>query len=304
MATKIALLHAFFKSFPPWWDIHLQSIGSNPSIDFYYFTDLDLPTRGFPNVKVVPMPFTEIIEKASKTMGFEVKISVPYKLCDLKPAYGAIFANWLAPYEFWGHADVDVFYGDIRSWLTDDLLAGCDIASCRKSIISGQFTVYRNRALTNDLFRKISGLEELVNSPISNYVDDKWETEVVMDSAARGCLQFHGEDALVEDALCEMRGRRRLYLDFRQGRIRDVIFRRNYFMFHFIHSKSRESFLRSLGSVIDSGGREFRFFQDRLITKGTKSQWKYLIEALWVDFSYNLKRWIKKFVFRLDSSNY
>jgi hypothetical protein len=300
---KTAVLHAFFGGVPPWWDIYILSAGSNPSLDFYYFTDLDLPTHGFPNIKVVTMTFKEVIKKASKVLGFAVQINTPYKLCDLKPAYGRIFAEWLAPYDFWAHADVDVFYGDIRCWLTDKLLARHDIVSCRKHIISGQFTAYRNCEQINELYMQIPGFQDLVNSPKSNYVDDKWLSGVVKDSVARGSLRFYGEDTLVEDCLSEIRGRSRLYLNFRDGRITDVVFRREYFMFHFYRSKKRDAFIRSLRPVIESGGR-FYFFQDRLVAKTEGNQWRRLVEVLQADFRYNLKRFIKSFILRWDSSNY
>jgi len=301
---RVAILHPYFGNIPPWWDIYIHGVGANSNIDFYYFTDLNLPTYGFENVKVVQISFQEIISLATKVLGFEVKISTPYKLCDLKPSYGQLFSEYIAAYDLWGHADVDVFYGNIQSWLTNNLLKEYDIISCRKHIISGQFTVYKNKKITNELYKNILGFERLLNSNILNYIDEKYMTEAVMNAAVGGQLQFYGEDALVEDALSETRGRKRLLLLFREGKIFDPIFKREYFMFHFIHSKKREEFLQSLCLLNHLRNNKIIFHCDKLLPFTMQILCKCLVEASFFDLWYIFKRLYKKFILCLDSSNY
>jgi hypothetical protein len=77
------------------------------------------------------------------------------KSCDLKPAYGVIFAEDLRPYDFWACSDLDIVWGDIRRFVTPDLLRRHDIISSRADRLSGHFTLYRNTPETNRAFELI-----------------------------------------------------------------------------------------------------------------------------------------------------
>ena len=63
--------------------------------------------------------------------------------------YGYIFKQFIEGYDFWGFGDVDLVYGDIRSFLTDDVLQRYDIISGW-----GHFTLYRNNRLCNEFFMR------------------------------------------------------------------------------------------------------------------------------------------------------
>ena len=69
---------------------------------------------------------------------FEISLERPYKLCDFRPAFGEIFADELAGYDFWGHSDLDVIFGRIR----DHLPAAAFEAD--KILFNGNFSLYRN----------------------------------------------------------------------------------------------------------------------------------------------------------------
>ena len=51
---------------------------------------------------------------SSRKLGFEVYLERPYKCCDLKPAYGVIFEEYLTAYSYWGHCDFDLIFGDLQ----------------------------------------------------------------------------------------------------------------------------------------------------------------------------------------------
>lgn len=99
-----------------------MSCGCNPTIDWLIFTD-DRTNYIYPqNVKVTYMTFEQMKEKAQKKFDFPISLERPYKLCDYKPAYGEIFEKELAGYDFWGDCDVDLVWGNIRKFYTDQLL--------------------------------------------------------------------------------------------------------------------------------------------------------------------------------------
>ncbi|RLB65728.1 MAG: hypothetical protein DRH08_07575 [Deltaproteobacteria bacterium] len=89
---------------------------------------------------------------AHEKLGLPISFNDPYKLCDFKPAFGTIFAEYLNEYDFWGNADIDLIYGNIRRFLTEELLSEYDVITSRKEYLAGHLTLYRNRPEFNRLY--------------------------------------------------------------------------------------------------------------------------------------------------------
>jgi hypothetical protein len=100
------------------------------------------------------MSLKEIRDLASQKLNFEVKIDMPYKLCDFKPAYGFIFSDFIKDYDFWGFGDIDVIYGNIRDFISDSLLSSCDFICVRDDYVTGFFSLVRNTETANMLFTR------------------------------------------------------------------------------------------------------------------------------------------------------
>lgn len=150
----LAFICCYFGKLP--WYIHyfLHSCRYNPSIDFFLITDdkvqlFDLP----PNVKMIPVELEYIKVLAGKKLGFEVTIPYGYKLCDFKPAYGVIFEDIIKDYDFWGHCDIDIIFGDIREFITKELLNEYDLISVRPDWLTGCFLLYRNTHKINTVYQ-------------------------------------------------------------------------------------------------------------------------------------------------------
>jgi hypothetical protein len=73
---------------------------------------------------------------------------VPYKLCDYRPAYGFLFSEYIAGYDYWGHCDCDVVWGDLWKYLEKPLEEGYD-----KVFNYGHLTLYKNTELINSAFK-------------------------------------------------------------------------------------------------------------------------------------------------------
>ena len=150
---SIALIICYYGEFPWYFSYFIHSCGFNPTIDFYIVTDnhtMALPLPG--NVKVIYKTLRQTRELATKKLGFEVNLSYSYKLCDFKPAYGFIFSEILGKYDFWGHCDMDVVFGNIRDFMTEDLLDNHDVISVRADWLTGCFLLFRNVLKVNTLF--------------------------------------------------------------------------------------------------------------------------------------------------------
>ena len=149
---KIAIVICYYGKFPWYFDLFLHSASFNPSIDIFIITDLDKPYYCPPNVFFVKMSIDDVRNLATHKLQFEVCIDNYYKFCDFKPAYGYIFSDIIQQYDFWGIGDIDVIYGNIRAFITEELLTTYDLISVRPEYISGFFTLFRNCKKINELF--------------------------------------------------------------------------------------------------------------------------------------------------------
>lgn len=157
---KIVYVVPFFGKLREDIDLWLHTCAYNPTIDFIVVTD-DKSNHNYPNnVKVIYEDYTNLRDRVNTLYGIEVALEKPYKLCDLKPAYGEIFSEYLTGYDFWGHCDMDMLWGNIRSFITDDILDEYD-----KIGFLGHSTLYRNTKEVNSRYKL------KVNVVNYNYID-------------------------------------------------------------------------------------------------------------------------------------
>ena len=161
---KICTVCPYFGQWPPLFNLYLESCKHNPSLDVLLVTDIEPPSNVPDNVRFVRIGLAELRERFSRSLGFEVAIPAPYKLCDFKPAYGLLFDDYLAGYDFWGHGDIDLVYSDLSPILDPSFLSRFDVVSCHKNWIWGPFCLYRNTADVNLLFQEAREYEEVFRS--------------------------------------------------------------------------------------------------------------------------------------------
>lgn len=144
----IAYIVPYFGKFPKGFQFWLQSCGCNPTIDWLIFTD-DHTKYNYPaNVKVNYWTFEQMKIKAQSIYDFPISLERPYKLCDYKPAYGEIFEEELKGYDFWGLCDMDLVWGDIRHFYTDEVLGKYE-----KIGFFGHSILFKNTAEVNARYR-------------------------------------------------------------------------------------------------------------------------------------------------------
>ncbi len=168
---RIVLIIPFVGELPKaYFSIFLRSCGHNTQIDFLIFSDRAqeemriwgqrLPT----NVQILPLTLAEFNERASTALGVKVQATNGYKLCDLRPMYADIFAEYVADYHFWGYCDLDVILGDLSVFLTPELLNTHDIISLRREWLSGSFSLYRNVPRLNKLYTRSESWQRVAES--------------------------------------------------------------------------------------------------------------------------------------------
>jgi len=108
----------------------------------------------------------------TKALGFEVAIESGNKLCDFKPAYGYIYSETIKNYDFWGYCDMDVIFGNIRLFMTDELLNEYDIISARHDYLTGCFALYRNNQFMFELFKQSKDYRKVFTEPRNFFFDE------------------------------------------------------------------------------------------------------------------------------------
>ena len=144
--SKVCIIGAYFGKLPNYFEAWLLSCRYNPSIDFIVFVDDEVASVS-DNVKVIKTTFQELKKIIKKKMEFETGLVSPYKLCDFKVAYGLIFEDYLKSYDYWGHCDFDMIFGDLRSFFDKYQLESYD-----KFLPLGHLTLYRNTKENNRRF--------------------------------------------------------------------------------------------------------------------------------------------------------
>lgn len=168
---KKILIIPYFGEFPNYYQFFLNSCEKNQNFNWLIITDNKREYRYPNNVSVINMTFLELKDKIQKLYQFKISLERPHKLCDYKPAYGHIFYEYISDYDWWGHCDMDLIFGDLNEYITDDLLKKYE-----KIFTWGHFTLYRNSILNNKRYlEKFEGklLYEKCFSNDQNFIFDE-----------------------------------------------------------------------------------------------------------------------------------
>jgi hypothetical protein len=190
---RILFIITYIGKYPWYFSYFLHSLRYNPTVDFLFFTDNHELNLNYPaNVRIVPYSIEEFKSNASIALGFDVSVESGYKLCDFRPAYGYIFSDYIINYDFWGYCDIDVIFGDIRLFMTNELLNEYDIISARHDYLTGCFALYRNNQLMRELFKQSKDYREVFTNPRNYFFD---ETNFAFDEFAKDLhySQIHTE---------------------------------------------------------------------------------------------------------------
>lgn len=173
---SILLIIPYFGKWPLWFEAYLLSVATNPTIQWLCPTDCEIPKKHPANITFLPTSLPQLNRHVNNVVEAEVPLN-PRKFCDLKPAYAEIFSVQVKGYDFWGICDMDIVWGDIRKFITEDILNGYDIISSRRENISGHFNLFRNTDQINSLYKNLPNYKALFEVP-----EFKWTDEVVLSN--------------------------------------------------------------------------------------------------------------------------
>jgi hypothetical protein len=147
MLKKI-LICPYFGDFPEWMDKFEWPEGYDHILD----TDLE----GFK-------------KRVRDKLGFEFPgVYGSPKVWDYRCALGLLYEEEIKGYDFWGHCDFDVVWGDIKAFMPDVFLEQLDWYSSHHQYICGCFSLYRNIAEVNKLFMTVPEWQDKMTSAEPN----------------------------------------------------------------------------------------------------------------------------------------
>lgn len=147
---KIAFVVVWMGKLPYYLNLWMKSCEWNPSIDFYLFSDSNECIDTPPNVKVINMQLADVRERIQKLFEFPICLDYSYKLCDYKPTYGEAFSDYLKEYDYWGYCDVDLLWGNIRAFVSDEILE-----SHERLFTRGHCSLFKNNDKVNAYYRSL-----------------------------------------------------------------------------------------------------------------------------------------------------
>lgn len=170
---SIALIAYYGGKLPIYIHPWLATCAANPTIDFLLIVDdecnIDLPA----NVKKYHITLDALKQRIQKLYDFPIQLPRAYKVCDFRPAFGEIFEDILAGYDYWGHCDIDMLFGNLRNFLTEKILCSHD-----RIFTVGPLSLYKNTSAVNSYYRTLCS-ENFLNyrdvfSSEKHYCYDEW----------------------------------------------------------------------------------------------------------------------------------
>jgi hypothetical protein len=159
----------FVGPLPPYFPLTLKSMAANPEVSWTLFTDQATPATP-PNVLVERYSFEEFRLLIERAFDFPMVIPRPYKVADVRPAFGHLFADRIRDADFWGYFDLDVIFGRISHFFTDEVAANFD-----KLLQRGAFCAFRNTPEVREWFLQEGHgqtFREAMTNPAIQYWDE------------------------------------------------------------------------------------------------------------------------------------
>jgi hypothetical protein len=147
MFPKIIIICVWYGALPVTIKYWLRSLACNKTIDFLLVSDVEIEKKP-DNLFCIKLSLSDIKRLAEQKLGMSITLDKPYKLCDFRPAYGVIFSNHIKGYDYWGHCDLDVVWGDLRAFFLKYRITNYD-----KYLNRGHLTLYRNTEMVNNYFK-------------------------------------------------------------------------------------------------------------------------------------------------------
>ncbi len=201
---KAILIAVHFGKFPAWINLTFETFIRNQDFDLLVVTDQEIDKLfSYSNIKFCHYHLDAFSNLAAQKTGTQIRLKRGYKVCDLRPAFGVIFDTYVEGYEYWGHIDIDTFWGDMSSALNEPISKKYDIICGASYHVGGPFCLYRNTEKINTLFQAnpvykyaFEAEENVDFDEIGIQINNQGFEETVRTSEARGDIRVFRERQL------------------------------------------------------------------------------------------------------------
>jgi hypothetical protein len=161
---SVVVICFYFGNLPDWFDLYFESLKLNSSIDFLFYTDCNFDNYIAPNVKFESVSLNEYFDLIESRTGINISSRQPYKLCDFRPLLAQIHWNEIEYYDYYGYADIDLIFGDIRKFYNDFLRSNYDVISTHEHTLSDHFVIFKNNHRNRTMYKNIGGWYEKISA--------------------------------------------------------------------------------------------------------------------------------------------
>jgi hypothetical protein len=139
----------------------------------------------------MPTDFAAFVERVKQRLDIDITaFKDPRKLCDFRPAFAAIYAKEIVGYDFWGHTDLDVVFGQIDAFVSEAMLPRCDVVSNDLASICGPFSLFRNTPRVNELFKTQKDWRDILLDSRFRVFDEDTMSALVRQSDLRVAYMY------------------------------------------------------------------------------------------------------------------
>lgn len=231
---KICIIILYFGKWPCWFNFFMKSCAFNPSINWLFFTSSKIPENPPKNIKFIEFTLNALNLLASTKLGFKINIKKANKIYDLRPTFGVIFEDFLGNYDFWGHSDSDIIYGNIRGFITEDMLSKYEIITSLEGRTAGHFTLYRNNPKINNLYKKVENYKFFLQAKKHKSFDESNFYKTVNRLKQKNELKCYFKTLIKEGHYAN----KRFILKFDNGNLFDIKNNNEYLYFHILNYKN------------------------------------------------------------------
>jgi hypothetical protein len=153
------------------------------------------------------------------------------KLWDYRATLGLLYEEELKGYDYYGHMDFDVCFGDVDKWFPDEQINELDVWSNHDKYICGFFSLYKNHRDVNNLFTNYPDWKEKLIYPEPNgWVENEFSRTLEQSGLRYKYSMFQGNPYDSNPSLKKENGK--LYQDIQHLDMWEEIA-----MYHFRRSK-------------------------------------------------------------------
>jgi hypothetical protein len=186
MKSIVIIIDYFNTNWPVWIDAFLLSCEYNQTINWIIHTNCPFKKHNIMNVTIKYLTWEDYCLYASNKLNINFQPQSPYKICDLKPAFGYLWYDEIQLFDFWGYGDIDIIYGSLRDFLTVGILKK-NVISTHEWCFSGHLCILKNKRWLITVFMKVANWKQILSNPtcmrfdedylISYFVKPNWQTK-------------------------------------------------------------------------------------------------------------------------------